>query len=593
MDKKPSCTLFKSWAIFGGHISGRRLRGVKINPIFHDPELYYSGVGASAASRHPDVQNQSQIHIDVYESLPRPSRRARLRRLVHSDPDLDIEGSSEVYHSKRTCSYLNRKLGRYSDTTVPNMKDNPETETKKVDTVKYEGMEAGVESFTESKEVNSQRLRTAEDEATATVDSGKESDDIDTAVCGSPTRRLSDSSMIVYEDVDQTSFPMLSSVISHMSSYTDDPSSADVQENVLFYMSDGESPLSDLMYIPSQTPGAAWTGIDNVAIQSDSEEQYLPKVPLPEPLSKPLRPILLSSASNDDSNHTHRSQHLASSEHKTVTFAKDTVFNEDKPKRYQKEKINLKELYHERVCGKTGMGMVNPVFVISDEKLALPETSSDCLTDDEKAKRHSFRISLVSAHPSRTENASFSSDNSSPSSKVPDLNTPAYLQKYLNQARETTLSEITTSGETSASHAAAPNTMPDINDSSDVILELPEDTYGRSERKKLSCRRKTMRWTVFILTMLVLVAGAVGLGVYLSQSSGGDLSEGTTIMSIGIEVMSMSFLPIISELLKLELKIRTTAADYAETQAMDHKNNFVDQMGIDSKFMKEKSCRQS
>ncbi|XP_046572249.1 uncharacterized protein LOC124280390 [Haliotis rubra] len=392
--------------------------------------------------------------------------------------------------------------------------------------------------FPESKEMNKERVRMTEDEAIATVDSGKESDDIDAAVSGSPTRRLSDSSMIVYEDVDQTSFPMLSSVISHMSSYTDDPSSADVQENVLFYMSDAESPLSDLMSIPSQTPGAAWTGINDLAIQSDSEEQeesqYLPKVPLPEPLSKPLRPILLSSTSNDDSNQTHKSQHLASSEHKTVTFAKDTVFNEDKPKRYQKEKINLKELYHERVCGKTGMGMVNPVFVISDEKLALPETSSDCLTDDEKAKRHSFRINLVSEHPSRTENASFSSDNSSPSSKVPDLNTPAYLKKYLDQARETTLPVITTSGETSASHAAVPNTMSDINDSSDVILELPEDTYGRSERKKKSCRRKAIRWTVFILSILVLIAGAVGLGVYLSQSPSGDSSEGTTIMSIGV-----------------------------------------------------------
>ncbi|XP_048252996.1 uncharacterized protein LOC124131463 [Haliotis rufescens] len=421
------------------------------------------------------------------------------------------------------------------------MKDNLNIETKKSDTVQNDTVKGGVESSEESKDIDTDTdsVRIAQHDAVAAADilnndSGKESDDIDATNGASPSRRLSDSSMIVYEDVDQTSFPMLSSVISHMSSYTEDPSSVDVQENVLFYMSDAESPLSDLMSIPSQTPGTSWTGIDELATQSDSEEPEespcLPKVPLPRTPSKPLRPILLASTSNDDSNQTPKSPNLSSSEHKTVTFAKDTVFNEDKPKRYQKEKINLKELYHERVCGRAGMGMVNPVFVISDEKLAISETGGDCLTDDEKAKRNSFRINLVSAHPSRTENASFSSDISSPSTRVPDLNTPAYLRKYLDQARETTLSEISTSGETtSASHATAANMMTDINASTEIILELPEDTYGRSERKKKSCRRKGIRWTVFSLTMLLLIAGAVGLGVYLSQSSSSDQSESTTI----------------------------------------------------------------
>lgn len=403
---------------------------MKINPIFHDPEHYYTGVGASAASRHPDDQDQSPIHIDVYESLPRPSRRARHRRQVRSDPDLiDLESSSQVLHRNQTCPYLNKKLGSCSETTVAIMKDNLNIETKKSDTVQNDTVKGGVEPSEESKDIDTDTdsVRIAQHDAVAAADilnndSGKESDDIVATNGASPSRRLSDSSMIVYEDVDQTSFPMLSSVISHMSSYTEDPSSVDVQENVLFYMSDAESPLSDLMSIPSQTPGTSWTGIDELATQSDSEEREespcLPKVPLPRTPSKPLRPILLASTSNDDSNQTPKSPNLSSSEHKTVTFAKDTVFNEDKPKRYQKEKINLKELYHERVCGRAGMGMVNPVFVISDEKLAISETGGDCLTDDEKAKRHSFRINLVSAHPSRTENASFSSDISSPSTRV-------------------------------------------------------------------------------------------------------------------------------------------------------------------------------
>ncbi|CAL1534107.1 unnamed protein product [Lymnaea stagnalis] len=76
-------------AIYGGHISGRRLRGVKVNPIYEENEAIRNGDGS-------DTQSEcgvpvGEITIEMYESLP----RHRPIRLSVSAPDMPVANKSD------------------------------------------------------------------------------------------------------------------------------------------------------------------------------------------------------------------------------------------------------------------------------------------------------------------------------------------------------------------------------------------------------------------------------------------------------------------------------------------------------------------
>ena len=224
----------------------------------------------------------------------------------------------------------------------------------------------------------------------------------------------------------------------------------DVRENVLLYSSDADSsPTGNLTAAPNQIyitdNQSDWPDMDELALPCDdnvttdvighpdseiadcyfkseddgnencgviSNDSDSTSNSTRTSATKPLKPILHSVVSGEDSDAPPcvDKPEVSLGELKTVTFADGTVFNEDKAKRYQKERIDLRELYRDRICGRPGFGLVNPVFVISDGGEAVGEG----LTDDEKVKRNSFRISLVNAAPSILNSSSQNSECSSP-----------------------------------------------------------------------------------------------------------------------------------------------------------------------------------
>ncbi|GFR62312.1 hypothetical protein ElyMa_003578600, partial [Elysia marginata] len=79
-------------AIYGGHISGRRLRGIKINPIYHesDAACLRNATRKGEGGQFPpeSVEPVGEIQFEVYESIPAPaSRLQRQHRYEHHDHD--------------------------------------------------------------------------------------------------------------------------------------------------------------------------------------------------------------------------------------------------------------------------------------------------------------------------------------------------------------------------------------------------------------------------------------------------------------------------------------------------------------------------
>ncbi|XP_041368823.1 uncharacterized protein LOC121383104 [Gigantopelta aegis] len=334
----------------------------------------------------------------------------------------------------------------------------------------------------------------------------------------------------------------------------------DVQENMLLYSSDADcSPTGDLMAAPNQNhitdKESDWPDMDDLALPCDdnvttdvigdpeSEDENCCNIhfedssgkdnsdvisndsnsmPWSSPSSstctsttKPLKPILHSLTSGEDTDISAcaKKSEVSLNDIKTVTFADDTVFNEDKPKRYQKEKIDLKELYRDRICGKPGFGLVNPVFVMSDE-----DSVEEGLTDDEKVKRNSFRINLVNAAPSILDNSSLNSESSSPIAcmPLPDLNTPSYMKKYLTRSVCPVNSQQLEPAESSLNVQDQEAHINSIYASSDIIQVAPvtDTAPGMTARQK---RLKIIKGVILVMAAFIIIAIAVGLGILFSQ----------------------------------------------------------------------------
>nr|KAG5697363.1 hypothetical protein BaRGS_004089 [Batillaria attramentaria] len=73
-------------ALFGGNISGRRLRGVKVNPIYQENDLAGRPPGHSTDTQSESALPIGEIQIEMYESLPR--NRCRPFRQYNSAPVL-------------------------------------------------------------------------------------------------------------------------------------------------------------------------------------------------------------------------------------------------------------------------------------------------------------------------------------------------------------------------------------------------------------------------------------------------------------------------------------------------------------------------
>ena len=90
-------------------------------------------------------------------------------------------------------------------------------------------------------------------------------------------------------------------------------------------------------------------------------------------------------------NHSHKTTNSDTEIHeaKSVKFSQDTVFNENKPKKYKNERIdrfNLRNIYRGRISSDSAVAKLNPLF--SDD---IEDYDQDSLTDDEKV---AYRLSL-------------------------------------------------------------------------------------------------------------------------------------------------------------------------------------------------------
>ena len=113
-----------------------------------------------------------------------------------------------------------------------------------------------------------------------------------------------------------------------------------------------------------------------------------------EPSETTLKSIL-ANASPDvrtkvpNHSHTGTDSDMEIHEAKSVKFSQDTVFNENKPKKYKNERIdrmNLRNIYRGRISSDSAVAKLNPLF--SDD---LEAYDQDSLTDDEKV---AYRLSL-------------------------------------------------------------------------------------------------------------------------------------------------------------------------------------------------------
>ncbi|XP_078315287.1 uncharacterized protein LOC111131344 isoform X3 [Crassostrea virginica] len=188
---------------------------------------------------------------------------------------------------------------------------------------------------------------------------------------------------------------------------------------------------------------------------------------------KPKKPILVPTFSDATSNSCSDGNRTNSfiTEQKSVKFSKDTVFNENKPNKYRKEKV--------RDAGRNGNANSNPVF-IDDNGLEVS------LTDDEKA-----------LHFSNTTDTN---------SQLSDLNIPGYMKEYVIESGD--LPPVTTRTALSRAKLGI----------EDIDTITTDDSYREFDRALAKQHRnKVIRLVLACFVFLVVIAVVVLLVVYFGK----------------------------------------------------------------------------
>ncbi|KAK6188301.1 hypothetical protein SNE40_004504 [Patella caerulea] len=499
--------------LFSGHLPGRRLRGIKLNPIFH--ERGYEDLHLRSQSESDLTADD--INLRVYESLPRS-------KLFHSKP-LERKFSSDSSlldsdkHDSDACSRRigianrfgsHRKHRARHKYDIKRVKSSVGSRTTNDDDTGYGECAYDYNTFSsdmteksykhEPKRVKRKSSRRAAIMDMTSFDSSGDSIKLDSAS--------------VKEHNDDNS----SETDSHFDDLTP------TQDDLSTTFSDWNECMEPMSLPPSlesrtrmSIQRKGFVGRVNssrykkTAVSSSSNDESMEY--------KPIKPILLSSSSCEESTANYRRKSCVSSgESKMVTFAEDTVFNEDKPKRYQKERINLKDLYGGRIFSSSAIAKINPLFT-DDDGLTVVDEDNNGLTDDEKAERHTY--------PGSISQSSISS-GSTLSAQNLDLNTPSYLSKYLSHVSRDTR-HTATSGETST---GSPDIYIPLDIDVDSNKEEGRDSYLSTEAlygvpqgyDRLLLRRMAKRkrlqiikLIVIVVALFVIVAGGISLVIYFSS----------------------------------------------------------------------------
>lgn len=327
-----------------------------MNPLFHDSHLddSDSDMGESAEDGKLSMDG---IEIKVYESLPRPNGRTNIIHKTLNDLP---------QHEQKSKSQNRKRLKHHAFVH--------HTDSSK---------QCTQNDLSKTGETNLAYISDTDSEVTCNKNEIRDSKSMNNDDVLSTANKVENNSYLLKDDA----------------SWQD----KNILKHVLEYSEDGETHMSDLL---SSSDGSEWPDMDELALAADDESSSYNGTQATNTnrryaKRKLVRPIIhsLGASSCDEGSSvlTHerkKSTHSSGSEQKSVTFSQDTIFNENKTKRYKKEKMNLREMYRGKISYDTAVAKLNPVFVDDDEEeevhvqTQVRDHSGTLLTDDEKAARY-------------------------------------------------------------------------------------------------------------------------------------------------------------------------------------------------------------
>jgi hypothetical protein len=387
-------------AVFQGHISGRRLQGVKSNPIYHDKQ---KPARTSEVSEH-------DFNITVYNSFP----LKRQRNVDYGDPPFLPSGEENPNYSGSVAKVTNSPQGKDMQRESLKVTNGDvvvgdiiiETDYRKTPQHE-EDVVSEIEKITKTKNLYCDSM-TSENNNVENLDKKQELDDVNessgkhllkestNAANGKPagmkvsTMREDESD---WPDIDDLVVPKETELwdtdkfesenVSESLPHEKENGSL-TQEKINGVVSNGNTDSNGL-HVNGKIPNGNHLILEEETESKKSKKSKknskkkvrerknsLPDHILNSLSMKPKKPILIPTCSDSTSSSNSDANRLNSSitEQKSVKFSKDTVFNENKSNKYRKEKVQ--DRYRQN-----GLANSNPVFV-DDNGFEIS------LTDDEK-----------------------------------------------------------------------------------------------------------------------------------------------------------------------------------------------------------------
>ncbi|XP_048737854.2 uncharacterized protein LOC125652575 isoform X1 [Ostrea edulis] len=503
-------------AVFQGHISGRRLQGVKSNPIYHDKHRL---------TRTTEV-SENDFNITVYNSFP----LKRQRNVDYGDPPFLPSGEENPNFSGSVAKVTNSTEGNdmqreslkvtngdvvvgdiIIETDYRNTPKNEEDailEMEKLTKAKHlygdsvASENNNVEKLNKKQELDEMKLKNVNEvnkkdgdhllKESTNVTNGKS-----TGMDESMTRGDKDSDWPEIDDLVVSKETELCDTVKCESENVSESSPHEkengslTQEKLNGVLSNGNADSNGL-HVNGKIPnGNHQHDVSHLEEETETKKSKkskknsrkkkvrerknsLPDHILNSLAMKPKKPILIPTCSDANSSSYSDGNRLNSSitEQKSVKFSKDTVFNENKPNKYRKEKMQDR-------CKPNGMASSNPVFV-DDNGFEIS------LTDDEKVLHFS--------------------NSSDTNSQLSELNVPGYMKEYVIGSED--LPPVT---RTPMSRAK----LQGIED----IEKITSDTTYKDLDRELSKRHrnKVIRLVLACFVFLVVIGVVVLLVVYFGK----------------------------------------------------------------------------
>ncbi|KAJ8304553.1 hypothetical protein KUTeg_018136 [Tegillarca granosa] len=380
-------------AIFGGHISGKRSQNGKINPVFLDGMLQSSEKGDNSLnSKNGIITGRSSNGIDtnLYKNISNSDSK---RDLNMASTEI-VNGNSQQELRQDSLKVTTNEDVCVGDIVIENGLKNPSFDSEE---------ESGLYSV--MKTVKNSKANTSDYEIQKFGETDNKKDigiNGELIVSNVTVVNHMDNTVVNISDQissNQSDWPEIDDLVLSEVDHNQNKKTPSVVEKSKDLASTSGLKGENHVFIVSDKSGEV---LLNQGVGSSSVEQIKNEKNSPintnskhsqekesgevlhhsEP--KVHKSILVHTCSTEEHEHEHRKANGTVTEQKSVKFSKDTVDNEEKPKKYKKEKIFISNIYQGRITNNATVAKSNPAF-LDDDGL---ERS---LTDDEKAARYSFR----------------------------------------------------------------------------------------------------------------------------------------------------------------------------------------------------------